>query len=118
MWQLGIVSSVSIFAANADSRLEPERTASVDVSYCGKRRVRVYWNVGSAAPWFWSFDFGDSSTEHYIKSFESEVPMRSNQTGGKEQWPSPSGWLEGEGYVTVRGGRLHLRKAPALQIAA
>ncbi len=70
----------------------------------------MYWNIGSAAPYFWSFDFGDAETEHYIRGFETEVAMRSNQTGRKEPWPNPSGWLEGEGYVMLRDGVLHLLK--------
>ena len=114
----GIVLVVAIFARDADARLEPERAAEHDLSFAGIRKVRVYWNVGSAAPWFWSFDFGDSSTEHYIRRFESEVPMHTAQTGKRESWPNPSGWLEGEGYVSVREGVLRLTKRPALELVA
>ncbi len=105
------LQSTSPFGVKADARLEPDRVVSQErVQYDGKRCVRVYWNIGNAAPYFWSFDFGDSSSEKYVRGFVSEVPMRTRQTGRKEAWPNPSGWLEGEGYVLLQEGYLHLLK--------
>jgi len=101
------------FSADADPRLDPKRVApSGEIIYNGKRRVRVYWNIGNAAPYRWSFDLGDARTEVYVRDIESEVPLHSAFSGSEAKWPNPAGWFEGEGYIQIHDGKLRLLKDP------
>ena len=100
------------FQPGADPRLNPSRVApSGEINYNGVRRVRVYWNIGNAAPYCWSFDLGDAKTEVYVRDVECEVPMHSCRSESSS-WPNPSGWFECEGYLQISDCKLRILKEP------